>query len=316
MIAFSVSLILLFSVSFVSAGFWDWWTADSGGVQLSPQDCTDGCTFTGMKKNNQNYQFEIDGTGYKVLLRGYAENKAKIGVRYNPYNWKVKKEVNLGYLNIGQIVKVEGFKNDFSIKLVGFDKRKRLADIEIIPMRYASQDPVVIKDNFKNTVWDVDKSFEEDERDSKLIASYLGGFSDNAKIVNVDEGLKPYREYLDNLRRNCLLDVDGDGLSNLLTDGILIARYIEWSYDKFRIDDALGDMSTRTNAEEIWKFMESVNEKSSYCRTDIVGDFNKDGRIENEDLNDMETCLLNGDINGDGVINTADLNYIRGRLVP
>ena len=121
MIVFSVSLLLLFSLSFVSAN----WFTDlfRGDVQLSPQDCSDGCSIKDITTKWKS--FSVDGEEYSIRLLG-ANSKAEtnnfyVKLGYNP-------AVKTGYIKAGESYK---FNDNVSVRLVEFHSKRPIVKIDV-----------------------------------------------------------------------------------------------------------------------------------------------------------------------------------------
>ncbi|MGK7900840.1 MAG: hypothetical protein AB4352_05385 [Hormoscilla sp.] len=96
--------------------------------------------------------------------------------------------------------------------------------------------------------------------DGILIIRYLFGIAGDALTENAigDSAIRDATDivaHLDGLR-DSLLDVDGNGLADALTDGILIIRYLFGIRDDALVDGAIGPNATRTTGEAIASFLE------------------------------------------------------------
>lgn len=103
---------------------------------------------------------------------------------------------------------------------------------------------------------DVDVNYAyEAAFDGVLVARYLFGISGTA-LTNNALGANPERtdpaqivSYLNNIRP--LLDFDGNGRTDALTDGLLLVRYLAGLRDDALINGAVGSGATRTLAADI-----------------------------------------------------------------
>ena len=109
---------------------------------------------------------------------------------------------------------------------------------------------------------DADNQFQP-LTDGILIIRYLSGFSGAALIEDAIAGNGQRRssaeivDYLDS-NRTTLLDVDGDGISQSLTDGILIIRYLAGFQGTTLTDGAIGPGAVRTTPEEISGWLDAL----------------------------------------------------------
>ena len=98
--------------------------------------------------------------------------------------------------------------------------------------------------------------------DGLLMFRYLSGMTGTA-LTNGDIGAGPARsapaeilQQLDNIRP--LLDVDGNGLVDPLTDGLMLMRYLFRLRGDALIAGAIGTGATRTNAMQIEGYIQSL----------------------------------------------------------
>jgi hypothetical protein len=95
-----------------------------------------------------------------------------------------------------------------------------------------------------------------------------------------------------------IADIDGDGVVDALTDGLLVMRYaFDMSGDDL-IDDAVTENSIRNTAEEVIEYLEDP-------RVQKLFDFNKDGKIDalTDGLLFMRTAFgMSGDNITDGLL--------------
>jgi hypothetical protein len=112
-----------------------------------------------------------------------------------------------------------------------------------------------------NLVWDIDDNGAVSTNDGNLTLRYLFGFGDNALVQsaissnakrNNPAEIKFYLGCLNGLK---ILDVDGNGKSDALTDGLLIQRYIMGFSGQELINGAIGSGATRTTSGEIIAFL-------------------------------------------------------------
>ena len=109
--------------------------------------------------------------------------------------------------------------------------------------------------------FDVDANLETKPlTDGLLVIRYLFGFDGSALIDGAvgeaadRSSAESLADYLDRVRDG--LDIDGDGESRALTDGLLLIRYLFGFRDEALISGAVGDGATRRSAEEIEEFIE------------------------------------------------------------
>ena len=122
---------------------------------------------------------------------------------------------------------------------------------------------VSISSNADEITLDVDHNGEIDAlTDGILIVRYLFGFAGEPLIqgaVGADANRSSADEitaYLDGAR-DTLLDADGNGTADALTDGILIVRFLFGFTGEPLIQDAIGPGANRTTANEIEEFLEA-----------------------------------------------------------
>jgi len=112
---------------------------------------------------------------------------------------------------------------------------------------------------------DIDGNGDTDALTDGLLAlKYLFG-STGAALINNSIGLNAQRTtaaeiiaYLDEAR-STMLDVDGNGSADALTDGLLILKYLFGSTGEALISGAIGDDATRTNASDIINYLQSFD---------------------------------------------------------
>lgn len=98
--------------------------------------------------------------------------------------------------------------------------------------------------------------------DGTIIARYLSGIGGAALVQGVDAtgSLRTDAEqmatYLDTIRP--LLDIDGNGEFNPLTDGLLLIRYLLGQRDAALITGAVGNGATRTTAATIQAYLATI----------------------------------------------------------
>jgi len=112
--------------------------------------------------------------------------------------------------------------------------------------------------------WDIDDNGAYDAlTDGLLIMRYLFGFRGEDLIVDaIGEGANrttaaEVEAYLDAAHEEGMLDIDGNGADDALTDGLLIMRYLFGFRGEDLIRDAVAPDATRTTVEEIEAFIES-----------------------------------------------------------
>ena len=110
--------------------------------------------------------------------------------------------------------------------------------------------------------FDIDKNLSaEPLSDGLIVIRYLFGFageslSDKATAVDGAQFLaKKISLYLSENLEN--LDIDGDGESKPLTDGLLLIRYLFGFSGDSLTAGAIGSEATRTTAEEIESYIEA-----------------------------------------------------------
>ncbi|SFV89487.1 OmpA-like transmembrane domain protein [hydrothermal vent metagenome] len=116
-----------------------------------------------------------------------------------------------------------------------------------------------------NVTLDIDGDGSSDAlTDGLLTLRYLFGFQDNTLIHNAI-GANALRVSAANVKafldqnKLLLLDVDGNGSADALTDGLLILRYLFGFKDNTLINNAIGNGATRTTADEIKTYLQSVD---------------------------------------------------------
>jgi hypothetical protein len=98
--------------------------------------------------------------------------------------------------------------------------------------------------------------------DGLLIMRYLFGFTNGPLIANaIGSGAarttaNEITAYLDQLRSASALDVDGNGVKDALTDGLLIMRYMFGFTNGPLIANAIGAGATRTTADQVIAYMQ------------------------------------------------------------
>ena len=112
---------------------------------------------------------------------------------------------------------------------------------------------------------DIDGNGDTDALTDGLLAlKYLFGSRGDALINN---SIGPNAErttataivsYLDEAR-STMLDVDGNGSADALTDGLSIVRYLFGFTGEALISGAIGDNATRTNASDIFNYLQSFD---------------------------------------------------------
>jgi len=125
---------------------------------------------------------------------------------------------------------------------------------------------IIDNDNFVNPVnLDIDGNGQTDAlTDGILAIRYLFGARNNALIQNAiapDATRTTASEitaYLDTAR-DTMLDVDGNGSADALTDGILTIRYLFGATGDALIQNAIAPDATRTDAASIISFLESFD---------------------------------------------------------
>lgn len=121
-----------------------------------------------------------------------------------------------------------------------------------------------VKVTVRNYNWDIDDNGAYDAlTDGMLTMRYEFGFRDSTLIdgaVAPDANRSTATEieaYLAAASIEGMLDIDGNGTDNALTDGLLIMRYLFEFRGDTLIDGAVAPDATRTTAEEIEGFIES-----------------------------------------------------------
>ena len=110
---------------------------------------------------------------------------------------------------------------------------------------------------------DIDGSGSYDAlTDGLLLMRYLSGLSGNP-LTNGATGAGATRttpaqawQFMENMRP--LLDVDGDGQVEALTDGLMLIRYLFGLRDASLIDGAIGSNPTRATAPAIGAHIKSL----------------------------------------------------------
>lgn len=134
----------------------------------------------------------------------------------------------------------------------------------------SASSPIVV-----NPIFDVDGNGQVSGlTDGKLISSYLFGFSSNNEAFSINRGDGATRNsveiysYIKDLYSNCALDVDGNGKSDALTDGILISRFMVNVPGFDFTSGALGDKAKRTSVPSLIDFIQGIKLGDDYCKDD------------------------------------------------
>jgi len=112
---------------------------------------------------------------------------------------------------------------------------------------------------------DIDGNGETDAlTDGVLALRYLSG-STGDDLINNSIGPNAQRvtaaeivAYLDSAR-STMLDVDGNGIADAMTDGFLLIGYLFEITGDALISGAIGEGATRTNASDIINFLQSFD---------------------------------------------------------
>jgi hypothetical protein len=112
--------------------------------------------------------------------------------------------------------------------------------------------------------WDIDRNGSYDAlTDGLLTMRYLFGFRGNALIADAvapdaqRSTAADIEVYLALAANAAMLDIDGNGAQDALTDGLLIVRYLFGFRGDTLIDSAVAPDATRTTTEEIQAFITS-----------------------------------------------------------
>jgi hypothetical protein len=112
--------------------------------------------------------------------------------------------------------------------------------------------------------WDIDNNGSYDAlTDGLLTMRYLFGFRGDILIADAAapdaqrSKATDIEAYLAFAGSAAMLDIDGNGVQDALTDGLLIVRYLFWFRGDTLIDSAVAPDTTRTTAEEIQAFITS-----------------------------------------------------------
>jgi len=123
-----------------------------------------------------------------------------------------------------------------------------------------------------NIAWDIDGNENVDyDTDGQLVSRYLFGVTGEALIKDLISPsatrttAEQITQLVDNYKENKYLDVDGNGESDALSDGILIHRYMAGIIGNDLIKDVISEGATRTTAEEIIKFLNSIPTQTYSC---------------------------------------------------
>ncbi len=128
--------------------------------------------------------------------------------------------------------------------------------------------------NVKCMKWDINGDGMISNIDGNLIIRYLLGGKDNIYETASTYGMKlnsessrfkndEITEYIRSLEEDCLFDVDGDGIASPMSDGIMIARYLNATFtNDITINGDLvnKENATRQTEEEIREFLESCQD--------------------------------------------------------
>ncbi len=124
--------------------------------------------------------------------------------------------------------------------------------------------------SYPNLIFDIDDdSIVDNNTDGKLILRYLFDFEgpwviEGALGVNAKRNTKEkIMGYFTCLKNKSVLDVDGDGKMDALSDGILIVRYISGFPSDKLANGAISRNATRTTSAEVLSFL---NDPPGYDR--------------------------------------------------
>jgi hypothetical protein len=114
-----------------------------------------------------------------------------------------------------------------------------------------------------NKTFDIDGNLHYDPlTDGLLVTRYMAGVTAPALLAGTIGPLParstatPIQNWLDNLK--FVLDVDGNGLVDPATDGVLVLRYLFGLRGNALIANAIGTGATRTTAGQIELFLQSL----------------------------------------------------------
>lgn len=153
------------------------------------------------------------------------------------------------------------------------------------------------------TDWDVDSSGEVDAlTDGLLMLRYSfgirgGDLTDGATSPDSPLSLADIEEKISNTQS--ILDIDGDGSEDALTDGLLLLRYLFGLADDSLVSGAVSLSATRSTVSEITQYI------ADHMPGSYVVDSDNDGVSDDNDAfpNDPSETL---DSDNDGVGNNAD----------
>jgi hypothetical protein len=123
-----------------------------------------------------------------------------------------------------------------------------------------------------NHVFDVDgDGVVSDDTDGLLITRRLFEFNNidqfkDAVGSGATRSEEEILEYIDGLTDKCVLDLDGNGKQDALTDGIMIQRYVDYAqYGDIFIKQTIASDATRTTETEVLDYLAEVRDGVNYC---------------------------------------------------
>jgi len=124
----------------------------------------------------------------------------------------------------------------------------------------------------ENSIYDIDGNGKlEENQDGMLVFRYLAGQDQGDVLISEHEGQSVIGEgatrtsaediaaYIESIKSESL-DIDGNGKTNALNDGVLLIRYMKGMIGEELTADVVASDATRKTAEEIISFIEGSTE--------------------------------------------------------
>jgi hypothetical protein len=154
-----------------------------------------------------------------------------------------------------------------------------------------------------------------DDRDGELVFRFLLGLEGDALVdgaanpTGTRSTSSAVRAYLAGAAK--MLDVDGNGTTDALTDGVLIRRFLRGLQGSELVQDALGLQATRTDPENLWLYM------NGYW-PGLAGDINGDARVDLSDFGLFKSAFGRGlavgdptDLDRNGRVDLSDFGLLK-----